>query len=157
MNVTVYLENDCPDFWVPTSGQCEKWLCCAAESSHLTDSCYVSIRVVGEAEAAELNRDYRGKEYAANVLSFRSDYPKSHAQHLNYTPLGDIVLCANIVASEANQQHKSMEVHWAHLVVHGFLHLRGFEHETEEQAVKMEILEIQALEKLGFPNPYLIG
>ena len=157
MNVTVDLENDCPEFWVPTAGQCEAWLRGAAESSQKTDPSYVSIRVVGEIEAAELNRNVRDKYYAPNVLSFPADFPESQSQHLEYDPLGDIVLCASIVASEAHQQHKSMEAHWAHLVVHGYLHLLGYDHEEEEQAVKMEILEIQVLEKLGFPNPYLIG
>jgi probable rRNA maturation factor len=107
----------------------------------------VTIRLVDEAEGRALNLAYRGKDYATNVLTF----PLAETPHL----MGDIVICAPIVASEAAEQGKTLEAHFAHLTVHGILHLHGYDHETEPQAALMETIEIQILTKLGFSNPYL--
>ena len=108
----------------------------------------VTIRIVDAQEALELNSQYRGKDYATNVLTFP----------LTETPIlmGDIVICAPVVADEAKLQHKSLEAHFAHLTVHGMLHLSGFDHETEPQAELMETLEVQIMAKLGYANPYLV-
>jgi probable rRNA maturation factor len=108
----------------------------------------VTIRIVDEDEARILNSTYRGKDYATNVLTF----PLTETPHL----IGDIVICAPVVAVEAKVQHKSIEAHFAHLTIHGILHLHGYEHETEEQAALMESIEVTTLRKLGYANPYLI-
>jgi probable rRNA maturation factor len=108
----------------------------------------VTIRIVDEDEGCILNSAYRGKDYATNVLTF----PLTESPHL----MGDIVICAPIVAAEAKAQHKSLEAHFAHLTVHGILHLHGYNHETEEQAALMESIEMTVLQKLGYANPYLI-
>ena len=127
----------------PTNAQFKKW----AKAALRVDT-EVTIRIVDEAEGLALNLAYRGKDYATNVLTF----PLIETPHL----MGDIVICAPIVAKEASEQHKILEAHFAHLTVHGMLHLCGFDHETEAQAELMEAIEIQILAKLGYANPYLI-
>ena len=128
---------------IPTNAQFKKW----AKAALRVDT-EVAIRLVDEAEGRALNLTYRGKDYATNVLTF----PLIETPHL----IGDIVICAPIVAKEASEQHKTLEAHFAHLTVHGMLHLSGFDHETEAQAELMEAIEIQILAKLGYANPYLI-
>jgi probable rRNA maturation factor len=108
----------------------------------------VTIRIVNEAEGRELNNTYRGKDYATNVLTF----PLTDDSHL----MGDIVICAPVVAAEALAQNKPLEAHYAHLTVHGILHLHGYDHEIEAQAELMESLETAIVSKLGYANPYLI-
>ncbi len=128
---------------LPTKMQFKKW----AKAALRVDT-EVTIRIVDAQEALELNSQYRGKDYATNVLTFP----------LTETPIlmGDIVICAPVVADEAKLQHKSLEAHFAHLTVHGMLHLSGFDHETEPQAELMETLEVQIMAKLGYANPYLV-
>lgn len=109
------------------------------------------IRVVDVAEIHDLNLRYRGKDKATNVLSFQSET----LPDLDDAHLGDLVICASVVASEALQQGKTVQAHWAHLVIHGVLHLRGFDHQTDQQADEMEKIEIQILERMGIANPYL--
>ncbi|PKO51934.1 MAG: rRNA maturation RNase YbeY [Betaproteobacteria bacterium HGW-Betaproteobacteria-20] len=108
----------------------------------------VTIRIVDEAEGRALNKAYRGKDYATNVLTF----PLTEEPHL----MGDIVICAPVVVAEALAQHKPLAAHYAHLTVHGVLHLHGYDHETEAQAELMEDLETAIVTKLGYANPYLI-
>lgn len=109
-----------------------------------------ALRIVDEAEGRDLNRDYRGKDYATNVLSF--EYGAAAAD----APLtGDIVLCAPVVAREAAEQGKGLAAHYAHLVVHGMLHLQGYDHESEAEAAVMEALESFVMMRMGFPDPYL--
>lgn len=110
----------------------------------------VSIRIVDEAEIRELNRTYRSKDSPTNVLSFAAELPAEVEPRL----LGDLVLCAPIVAAEAAAQGKSVRAHWAHLVVHGTLHLLGYDHERAADARRMEARETSILRGLGFPNPY---
>jgi probable rRNA maturation factor len=114
----------------------------------------LGIRVVGSAESRRLNARYRGKDKPTNVLSF----PPAPLPHLaaDSRPLGDLVICAQVVRSEAREQRKPLEAHWAHLVVHGALHLVGYDHEREAQAKRMERREITVLRRLGFANPYRI-
>lgn len=108
----------------------------------------VTVRYVANAEARRLNREFRGKDCATNVLSFPyDDAPRG-------TVAGDIVICAPVVAREARAQSKSLEAHHAHLLVHGLLHLRGYDHEREADARRMERRERQLLAKFGFPDPY---
>jgi probable rRNA maturation factor len=108
----------------------------------------VTIRIVDQDEGRALNNAYRGKDYATNVLTFSL----TEEPHL----IGDIVICAPVVAAEAIAQSKSLEAHYAHLTVHGILHLHGYDHKTEAQAELMEGLETAIVMKLGYANPYLI-
>jgi probable rRNA maturation factor len=128
---------------IPARNFFKKWAKAA-----LRVDCEVTIRVVDEAEARMLNSTFRGKDYATNVLTF----PLSETPHL----MGDIIICAPVVAAEAKLQHKSIEAHFAHLTVHGMLHMHGYDHETEEQAALMESIEVTVLQKLGYANPYLV-
>ena len=127
----------------PTRAQIKKWAQAALE-----EDAEVALRIVDEAEGRELNRDYRGKDYATNVLTFPlADDP---------VLMGDIVLCHAVVEKEAQEQSKPLEAHYAHLVVHGMLHMQGYNHETDEEAETMETLETQIVMKLGYADPYLI-
>ena len=128
---------------LPTCKQVRQW----AKAALRVDS-EVTIRFIDEQEGCQLNNFYRGKDYATNVLTF----PLTETPHL----MGDIVICAPVVLSEAKSQNKPLEAHFAHLTVHGILHLHGYDHETEAQAELMESIEIQILAKLGYANPYLI-
>jgi probable rRNA maturation factor len=107
----------------------------------------VTVRYVGPTEGRRLNREFRGKDYATNVLSFPYEAGRGG-------PRGDIVICAPVVAREAREQGKSAEAHHAHLLVHGLLHLQGYDHEREADAARMERRERAVLAKLGFPDPY---
>jgi probable rRNA maturation factor len=108
------------------------------------------IRVVDEAESAQLNENYRHKPGATNVLSFPVDSIQGTAINL----LGDLAICAPLVIREAGEQDKAVQAHWAHLTVHGVLHLKGYDHEESAAAERMENLEIRILDSLGFGNPY---
>lgn len=110
----------------------------------------LTIRVVDEAEGAELNARFRGREGPTNVLSFPFEAPPGVELPL----LGDIVICAPVVARQAREQDKAEEAHWAHMVVHGVLHLLGFDHRDEAEAAGMEALETEILAQLGYPDPY---
>ena len=109
------------------------------------------IRLVDEAESAELNDAYRAKSGPTNVLSFPFDMPPEVEET---RLLGDLVICAPVVRREAIEQGKAETAHWAHLVVHGTLHLQGYDHQTEAGAAEMEGLERQILARLGYPDPY---
>ena len=115
------------------------------------DNVELSVRIVDEVESASLNYQYRGKDYATNVLSFGCDLPTELEMNL----LGDLLICAPVVQREAAEQGKTEQAHWAHMIVHGVLHLLGFDHLNEDDAQKMEQHEIAILQKLGFANPYL--
>lgn len=110
----------------------------------------VVVRVTDEAESRQLNHEFRGKDKATNVLSFPFDpVPEIDLDHV-----GDLLICAPVVAREAEQQGKQPEAHWAHMVIHGMLHLQGYDHESEQQAQVMEALETDVLTGLGYPAPY---
>jgi len=109
----------------------------------------VTLRLVGSREGRALNRDFRGKDYATNVLTFA--YPDFESLS------GDIVLCAPVIAKEAREQRKSIEAHYAHLVVHGMLHLQGYDHENNNDARVMETREAEIVVKLGYADPYEAG
>lgn len=127
---------------LPTAAQFRKWAKLA-----LRADAEIALRVVDEAEGQALNRDYRGKDYATNVLTF----PLAEEPLL----MGDIVLCAPVVAREAETQQKPLLAHYAHLTVHGVLHLQGYDHETEAEAEIMETLETEIITQLGYADPYL--
>ena len=118
--------------------------------------CEMGIACVNHDESHKLNLQYRGKDKPTNVLSFPSDLPDEMAQILDTFPLGDLVICIPVVLQEAIEQNKTPIEHLTHMLVHGTLHLMGYDHETSEQdAEEMEALEIQILAKLGFENPYI--
>jgi probable rRNA maturation factor len=110
----------------------------------------VTIRIVGVAESQALNSEYRGKDKPTNVLSFPFEAPAGITVPL----AGDLVICAPVVEKEASEQHKKTLAHWAHMVVHGMLHLQGYDHIQDSEAEVMEALEIRLLARLGFSNPY---
>ncbi|MEC7377431.1 MAG: rRNA maturation RNase YbeY [Pseudomonadota bacterium] len=114
------------------------------------DPSEVTIRIVGSEESQALNHQYRGKDYPTNVLSFPFEAPPGITVPL----AGDLVICAPVVESEAREQQKTLEAHWAHMVIHGMLHLQGYDHIEDEDAEVMEALEIRLLAQLGYGNPY---
>ncbi|MGY1410356.1 MULTISPECIES: rRNA maturation RNase YbeY [unclassified Luteimonas] len=116
----------------------------------------LAIRIVDEAEGRALNRHYRGKDYATNVLSFPAELPEGLPPGVRMPLLGDLVICAPVVAREAREQSKSTAAHYAHLTVHGVLHLLGWDHEDSREADAMEQLEREILAALGIHDPYLL-
>lgn len=124
------------------------WLRAALEDRYPTGE--LSLRIVDEVEGRNLNSKFRGRDYATNVLSF----PVGDAPTVQPRPLGDLVICAPVVAREAAQQGKDPEAHWAHLCVHGALHLAGHDHEDDEDARIMEAREVEILARLGYQDPY---
>lgn len=114
----------------------------------------VSIQVVDEPVISELNETYRHKTGPTNVLSFPFEAPPGLPEEEAMSMLGDIIICAQVVSREAKEQGKALQAHWAHMVVHGVLHLLGYDHLEDEEAEAMESLEIQLLSELAFPNPY---
>lgn len=118
------------------------------------DDAGVVVRIVAEAESKELNRTYRGKDYPTNVLSFPYDPPPVPLEDDETDYLGDLVICQPVMQREAMEQGKTIQQHWAHLLIHGLLHLQGYDHITEAEAVEMEALETDILARLGFPDPY---
>jgi len=147
MAIVVDLQNDAGLADAPALADFERWVAAALQNSHA--QLEQTICVVDEAQSRELNNRFRGKDSATNVLAFPGDN-----NLLDYDCLGDLVICASLVTTEALQQGKSVDAHWAHLVVHGMLHLQGFDHQTEQQANSMEALEIEILDTLGYSNPY---
>nr|MBS0020259.1 rRNA maturation RNase YbeY [Gammaproteobacteria bacterium] len=134
---------------LPAPAELSTWIR-AVLAEHREEAAEITIRMVGEAEGAALNQRYRGRRGATNVLAFPFDSPVQ----LEVPLLGDIVICAPIVQREAKEQRKEAQAHWAHMVVHGTLHLLGYDHQTPLQAHHMESLERTVLAALGFPNPY---
>ena len=134
--------------WVPSSRQMAGWA--HAALAPVRRSMVLSVRVVGRARSRSLNAHYRRKDKPTNVLSFAGAGRVPDGRCF----LGELVICAPIVAQEAREQRKTLLSHWAHMTVHGVLHLRGFDHEVEADAVKMAAREIQILDRLGFSDPY---
>ena len=144
----IYLQNEIPEPMLRRLLSRPRVMRWAERALALNVKAYeITIRVVDLPEARTLNKEFRGKNYATNVLTF--DYSRE--------PLlaADIVLCAPVIAQEAREQGKTLEAHWAHLIIHGFLHAQGYEHETDTRAaLEMEALEILLLGSLGYANPY---
>ena len=135
---------------VPAAASFRRWVALALGSR--PGPAEVAIRVVSAPEGRRLNREYRRKDYATNVLSFPAELPAGVTVPL----LGDVVLCAPVVAREAREQRKPRAAHYAHLTVHGVLHLLGYDHQGTGEARRMERLEIQLLESIGIPDPYSV-
>nr|WP_085760517.1 rRNA maturation RNase YbeY [Oceanicoccus sagamiensis] len=138
----------------PPPAQIQQWVAAAlteAQQANSQQTPELTIRIVDEAEITTLNRDYRHKDKTTNVLSFPADLP----DHIDLPLLGDLVICAAVVRHEAIEQHKNINDHWAHMVIHGTLHLLGYDHIDDDEAEIMEGLEIKALASLQIANPYL--
>ena len=135
---------------LPSEAQIQSWLNAAV--SPFQPVAEVTVRIVDETESQQLNFDYREKDKPTNVLSFPFQCPPG----IELPLLGDLVICAGVVAQEAKEQNKALDAHWAHMVVHGSLHLLGFDHINDDDASEMEAEEIQILAELGFADPYLI-
>ncbi|GEC96884.1 endoribonuclease YbeY [Zoogloea ramigera] len=134
---------------VPCRADFRRWLRAAEPGA-----ARITVRLVDEAEGRELNRDYRGKDYATNVLTFAYDEGEDMPLPEGLPLMGDLVLCRQVVEREAAEQGKALDAHYAHLSVHGMLHLQGFDHEVDAEAEEMEAREREILAKLGYPDPY---
>ncbi len=134
---------------VPEDSDFQRWV--DAALAEVTEDCELSVRIVEVDESTELNSTYRGKSGPTNVLSFPFEAPVVIEPRL----LGDLVICKTVVETEAKQQNKQLEEHWAHMVIHGCLHLLGYDHIETDEAEKMEALEVKILQSLNIDNPYL--
>jgi len=147
MAIKIDLQNEESIVALPGEDKFCRWVDGALQKSY--PALEQTIRIVGEAESRLLNSQFRGKESPTNVLSFPTD-----SEYLDYDCLGDLVICAPVVEAEALAQEKPVESHWAHMVVHGMLHLQGFDHQDDTEAFAMETLETEILSTLGYSNPY---
>jgi probable rRNA maturation factor len=143
---------------VPHAASLAQWanLAFAAGARRGKQTLPLTIRIVGAAESRQLNRTYRGKDKPTNVLSFPAgdDIGAAVAASSEPLPLGDLAICAPVVAREAREQGKNPRAHWAHMVVHGVLHLLGYDHENDRDAERMESREVKILSQFGYANPY---
>lgn len=147
MSIELCLQNASSAHGVPKKSEFEHWLRLVLKD--MPDA-VLTIRLVDEAESAALNQQYRRKTGATNVLSFPAELP----EEVELPLLGDLVICAPLVKIEATAQKKLLVAHWAHLVIHGTLHLLGYDHLEEGEALRMESLETELLGSLGFADPY---
>ena len=134
---------------LPTEEQIVQWATAAVQPEG--DEVEMTVRIVDEAESHDLNLTYRGKDRPTNVLSFPFECP----DEVELPLLGDLVICRQVVEREAAEQEKPLMAHWAHMVVHGSLHLLGYDHIEDDEAEEMESLETQIMQGLGFDDPYL--
>ena len=134
---------------LPTEEQIVQWATAAVQPEG--DEVEMTVRIVDEAESHELNLTYRGKDRPTNVLSFPFECP----DEVELPLLGDLVICRQVVEREAAEQDKPLMAHWAHMIVHGSLHLLGYDHIEDDEAEEMESLETQIMQGLGFDDPYL--
>lgn len=134
---------------IPATELLESWITAALNSQQLEEA-EVSLYIVDEDESQELNAEYRGKDKPTNVLSFPADIP----EEVGIPLLGDLVVCAPVVEREAQEQGKTLDAHWAHMLIHGSLHLLGYDHVLDDEAEVMEALETEIITGLGFPAPY---
>ncbi len=158
MSIVVAVQQATDETELPDPGSITLWANAAAAklkaNSKIKNNSELTVRIVDEAESASLNQQFRNKNNSTNVLSFSYPAPPIADAGEEIDHLGDLVICAPVVAREAKQQNKSSAAHWSHITVHGVLHLYGFDHETGEQAEQMESLEAAILADLGFANPY---
>ncbi|MEI6894722.1 MAG: rRNA maturation RNase YbeY [Colwellia sp.] len=157
MTHAVDLQIACAPTELPTKAQFQLWVDTAlaevssTASTTSNKSFELTIRLVNSKESQQLNNQYRGKDKPTNVLSFPFEVPEGIELNL----LGDLIICIEVMKKEAQEQKKALFDHWAHLVIHGCLHLVGFDHISDSEALEMESLEVSILSKLGINNPYL--
>lgn len=145
--IELSISDDVNEEHLPKEENFQRW----AEASYAGDDEMVaSLQVVSSDEMQNLNKDYRGKDKPTNVLSFPMELP----EEVGINILGDLALCDEVIEAEARQQAKTSEAHWAHMIVHGMLHLQGYDHIEDDEAEAMEAKEIKIMKSLGFENPY---
>ena len=149
--MTVHLGYAVPRAGLPSAISFRRWVDAALRGAKRRKATELSIRIVDIDEGQALNRDYRGKDYATNVLSFPAELPPGVKLPL----IGDLAICAPVVQREAAEQGKLPRHHWAHLTIHGVLHLLGYDHIQDNDAERMEALETRILAGLGIADPYL--
>lgn len=148
MALDVTIQVAVPGAATPDEGRLRAWANAAWQAG--AAQAEIVVRITDEDESRRLNHEFRGRDAPTNVLSFPFDpLPEIDLHHI-----GDLVICAPVVEREAHQQGKPPDAHWAHMVVHGVLHLQGYDHQTDAEAERMETLETRILEGLGFPAPY---
>lgn len=150
LDLDVQVAVDEADAEPPSSDLIQQWVALVLDDQR--EEAELVIRIVSKDEIQTLNRQYRHKDSPTNVLSFPFESPPG----LSLPLLGDIAICAEIVCEEAFEQGKSTQAHWAHMVVHGVLHLLGYDHVDDDDAEEMEEMEIDLLESLGFDDPYIV-
>ncbi|PKH20532.1 rRNA maturation RNase YbeY [Enterobacterales bacterium CwR94] len=149
-NVILDLQIACADEkGLPSEAQFQHWL--EAVLPQFQAESEVTLRLVDEAESQELNATYRGKDKPTNVLSFPFEAPPE----IELSLLGDLIICRQVVEREAQEQQKTLDAHWAHMVIHGSLHLLGYDHIEDDEAEEMESLETEIMLALGYPDPYI--
>lgn len=155
MKLRVDLQIACAEEDQPPPADIEQWIYTALNhpaTNYHQAATELTVRLVSSQEISQLNHQYRNKNAATNVLSFPADIPA----HIDLPLLGDLVICPAVVNREAGEQGKKPAAHWAHMLIHGTLHLLGYDHVIDEQAELMEGLEIEILHALNFPDPYLL-
>jgi len=154
MKHLIEVQYEVPAQGLPTEQDFQAWV--NHVLAKLEETFEVTIRIVDEAESQALNKEYRGKDNSTNVLSFpmEEDLPEEIAEEMDSVYLGDLVVCAAVVEREATEQNKALTAHWAHMIVHGCLHLLGYDHIEDDEAEEMESTEIRIMDELGFANPY---
>ncbi len=150
MNLSIDIQKVCTSEDSPDEDSIKRWVSAAIRDER--DECELSIRIVDEQESADFNQRYRGKNGATNVLSFPFDAVTPEPLPI----LGDLVICAPVLVREASEQDKTITAHWAHIVIHGVLHLLGYDHIEDQDAEQMESLETEIMLVLDFPPPYRI-
>ncbi len=157
MNANIEIQHAIQSGFVPEDSQIKHWVISALNASDVNkfvdNETEVTIRITSEQEITELNKQYRQQDKATNVLSF----PYEPMPGVNIPLLGDIVICAEVVNKEALEQNKSCADHWAHMVIHGVLHLLGLDHIADDDAEYMEACEIKILQNIGIANPYQVN
>ena len=155
--IKVDIQIACENYNVPSKEDFETWIMLSIRNIDfiLERDFEIGIRVVNESESKRLNKQYRKINQSTNILSFFSSMDDNIRWSKTIPkPLGDLVICAPVIEREAIEQGKELFAHWAHMIVHGMLHLVGFDHAVEHEAYEMESLEVDILEELGFSNPY---
>lgn len=148
MKLEINIENRSASDRLPAEDQFRRWVMAALRNR--SEDAELGLCLVDEDESRDLNRRYRGKDKPTNVLSFDAGLPDG----LEHPLLGDLVICAPLLQREAQEQNKDCTAHWAHLVIHGVLHLLGHDHRSEAEALEMERLETRILDGLGYDDPY---
>jgi probable rRNA maturation factor len=148
-NYYVDIQIACDEHGLPSETDLKTWV--SAALAEFKDEAELSIRMVENDESQQLNHQYRGKDKPTNVLSFPADLPP----HIELPLLGDLIIATGVVTAEAAEQKKPLIAHWAHMVVHGCLHLLGYDHIDDDEAEEMEALETTIMAKLGYPDPYI--
>lgn len=155
MNVQVDVQQVAAEQSALNANEIAAWVARVLQATGNVRDAELAVRVVDAAEMQQLNSEYRGKDKPTNVLSFPAGAMAGLPDDAG-TPLGDIVICASVLGEEAKQQGKSVQHHWAHLIVHGTLHLLGYDHEESAEAADMEAQEVRILTAHGIGNPYTI-